>query len=80
MDNERKIWEDFKDGNFPYIPWYNRLFIWHHNKELRTFKFQLWDCSVTHKSLTKLHRFDILVKNHRKWYHPKYIGFNVWFK
>lgn len=63
-------------------PWYRRylnLPSWYHNKTLNVFTFQLWDCTTVNKSLTRLHRFDVLISAHRKWWQPKYMGFQIWY-
>jgi hypothetical protein len=63
--------------------WYRRIFpflpIWYQNKAIRLFVFQLFDCSVTAVAITKLHLLDLLEFNHRKWWQPKYIGFQIWY-
>lgn len=77
-DNNRPSLEDMLDE----IPWYRKWFphlpIWDYNETLRVFTFQICDCSVVHRPLTKSHAFDLLLKSHRKWWQPKYVGFSIW--
>lgn len=66
------------------IPWYRRWFpylpTWYYNSDIKVFTFQLLDCPVVHRPLlTELYLFDVLVKVPRKWWQPKYIGFEIWF-
>ena len=85
MDEEREASRAMKEFLLTgkQLVWYRRLFpwlpIWSRNKEMRTFTFQLTDCSVTHKSLIGPHCVDVLIRNHRKWWQLKYIGFELWF-
>lgn len=64
-------------------PWYRKAFPFLpftiKNESLRTFTIQFGDVSTTTKSLTKKHFIDVLIMNYRtKWYHPKYIGIQIW--
>ena len=64
------------------IPWYRRWFnlpTWHYNKRMKIFTFQLFDCAVVHHPITKKHGLDLLEFAYRKWWQPKYIGFELWF-
>lgn len=67
------------------IPWYRRWFpylpTWYYNPDIKVFTFQLWDCPVVHRHLSKIYFFyvEVLVKVHKKWWQPKYIGFSIWF-
>lgn len=74
--------EDFMRNNYK-LPWYRKLFpffpIAMYNNNLRLLTVTFGDHSTTTKSLTKKHLFDVLLMNHRtKWYHPKYVGFQIW--
>lgn len=66
-------------------PWYRKKFrswfpIIFREKHLRLFVFQFGDHSTSANPITKKHLFDLLQFNHRsKWWHPKYIGFQIWY-
>ncbi len=64
-------------------PWYYRWFPFlprfMYNKELRMLNVVCADTTTVTKSLTKTHFIDVLVRARKgKWYHPKYVGFQIW--
>ena len=53
--------------------------IWN-DKPLRMFQVLLDDCSYTAVHLfTPKHFFDVLLKNHRRWWECPIVGFQVWY-
>lgn len=59
-------------------PWHYPLLRPYRVPSLNLFVWVFWDCSHVVVPFTKLHRFDILRPNHRKWWWPPICGFQIW--